>query len=109
MTVRTELGKIKSIEFGSGGYDGAMTGLSVELGGQGWGVNDFKGTWSTRSEHAKWTEADQAEIWVETVKLIRDLCEKAKVKNLSGLHGKPVEVTFEGNLLKSWRILEEVL
>lgn len=33
----------------------------------------------------------------------------AKVSSVSGLIGKPVEVTLEGNLFKDFRILTEVL
>jgi hypothetical protein len=33
----------------------------------------------------------------------------AKVNSVDELKGKPVEVTFDGNMLKEWRILTEVL
>jgi hypothetical protein len=33
----------------------------------------------------------------------------AKVNSVDRLKGVPVEATFDGNLLKEWRILTEVL
>ena len=38
-----------------------------------------------------------------------DLLEKAKVNNFYDLVGIPVEATIDGQSLKEWRILEEVL
>ena len=32
------LGKIESVSFGLGGYQGAMLGIHVTLGASGWGV-----------------------------------------------------------------------
>ena len=107
MTV--ELGKIRSIEFGRGGYDDAMTGLTISLGGEGWATSDFRGTWSHRPEYAEWTEETQIRLWGEAVKFLDELLVKAKVKTLSRLNGIPVEVTFEDQKLVKWRILEEVL
>jgi hypothetical protein len=109
MTEKTELGKIKSIEFGCGGYDDAMTGLTIFLGGDGWAVGDFKGTWTNRPNNAEWTEETQVRHWGEAVKFLRDLLKAAKVKSLSDLSGIPVEVTFDNHKLVSWRVLEEVL
>lgn len=106
---RIELGKIQSICFGYGGYQGAMLGVSVTLGGAGWGVSDHRGTWAERSEFAKWTVEDQMKIWADVCVWVRDLLKDAKVQSLDQLKGIPVEVTFEGNVLKSWRILKEVL
>lgn len=40
---------------------------------------------------------------------IATILEAAKVEKLSHLKGKPVEVTFEHNTLKDWRILEEAI
>jgi hypothetical protein len=37
------------------------------------------------------------------------ILESARVSDVSGLKGKPVEIVFENNQLKSWRILTEVL
>lgn len=104
------LAKIKDARFGYGGYDGAMFGLTLSFAGPGWGVGDFKGTWAEPpSEHAKWTVDDQTRIFAEAVRLLRDTLKAAKVRSVDQLVGIPIEVTFEGNLLRDWRILTEVL
>jgi hypothetical protein len=43
------------------------------------------------------------------MRYVSKLLKEAKVDSVDKLKGKPVEVTFEGNTLKSWRILTEVL
>ena len=105
------IGKIQGISFGFGGYDDAMIGVSVTLVSdkECWGVGDFKGTWATRSDGAEWTLADQTRIWGETVAWVRDLLRDAKKQELKDLVGTPVEVTFEDNTLKAWRVLTEVV
>lgn len=108
--MRKELGRIKSFDIGLGGYDGAMFGMSVSLGGTGWGVNDFDGTWTrTPDQHCQWTVEDQTKHWGEMCRRVADLMTKAKVKTCAEMVGIPVEITFTGNKLESWRILEEVL
>ena len=105
-----ELGKIKSVRFGFGGYQDAQFGLTVDMGGDGWGVGDFKGWWSSPpSSGAKWTEADRREGFSDLTLWLIDLMTQAKVHDVADLHGVPVEITFDGNLLKSWRVLSEVL
>lgn len=107
---RTELGRIQKIAFGFGGYQDAMIGLSITLGGQSWGVGDFKGAWGIdRSEYAKWTEEDRLRELGQACMFLRDLLRKAGKQTVDQLAGTPVEVTFEGNTLKSWRVLDEVL
>lgn len=109
----TKLGKITSISFGIGGYQDAMLGLNVSLGGDGWGVGDNRSFWSAAlvecSEYAKWTEEDRSARYAEIMRYVDDLLHKAKKNNVAELKGVPVEVIFEGNTLKSWRILTEVL
>lgn len=110
MTQRKELGRIQKATFGYGGYDDAMIGFAVELGGEGWGVGDFIGTWaSDPGVHAQWTPADQRRLWADAVVRLRDTLKAAKRKDVAALVGVPIEATFEGNLLKSWRVLTEVL
>lgn len=46
---------------------------------------------------------------LETIEYIVRTLEHAKVEKVSQLVGKPVEVTLEGNMFKSFRILTEVL
>lgn len=106
---RVELGKIKKLTVGIGGYQDAQLGVSVELGGSGWGVCDFFGTWATHTERCKWTPAEQRGILADTMLRIRDLLADANVATTDKLIGKPIEATFDGGILKSWRILKEVL
>jgi len=108
--IETKLGKIQSVKFGSGGYDDAMFGISFTLGGDSWGVGDFKGQWSGDPiRGAEWTKEDRQERFGEIMVWIMELMATAKVNDITRLAGIPVEVTFDGNTLKSWRILTEVL
>lgn len=108
-----KLGKITSVKFGHGGYQDACIGLSVGLGDGSWGVSDFKGTWDAelvkRSEYTKWTEEERTKGYDETIRFLSKLLKEAKVDTVDKLKNIPVEVTFDGTLLKEWRILTEVL
>ena len=110
-----KLGKIEKVSFGLGGYQEAMLGLSLTFYSEKdhWGVADFKGTWDYNiievTETTKWTEEDRSLLNIEMLKLISDLLKDAKVNSVDQLKGKPVECTFEGNKLVSWRILKEVI
>lgn len=107
---RTELGQIQKVAFGWGGYQDAMIGLSLTLGGKSWGVGDFKGAWGIdRSDYCKWTEEGRLRQLGEACMFLRDLLQKAKKQTVDELVGIPIEATFDGNILKSWRVLEEVL
>lgn len=107
------LGKITSVRFGHGGYQDAMLGLSITLGDGSWGVGDFKGNWDAElikhTEHTKWTEEDRSKGYDETMRFISKLLKEANVDTVDKLKDIPVEVTFDGNLLKEWRILTEVI
>lgn len=111
--MRTELGKIKSIRFGHGGYQDCGIGLSIELGGDAWGVGWWMGAWDPNlmghSEYYKWTESDRSNDMVAVVRKISDMLKEAKVTDITKLKGIPVSCTFEGQTLKDWRILTEVL
>lgn len=109
MTLETKLGKIVRCHFGFGGYDDAMFGASWTLGGSTWRVQDFWGTWSRWRDGCEWTVEDQAKEFVRTCYRIRDLLEASGKKSIEELSGVPIEAAFDGNLLKSWRILTEVL
>jgi hypothetical protein len=43
------------------------------------------------------------------MRYLSKLLKEAKVSSVYKLKGIPVEVTFDGNMLKEWRILKEVL
>lgn len=108
-----QLGKITHCEFGIGGYQDAMFGLSVTLEGKGFGISDFiSGGWSEIikiSEYTKWTEEDRSAQRVDMIKKVNQILIDANVDHISQLKGKPVEMEIEYNTLKSWRILTEVL
>jgi len=108
-----KLGKIEAVKFGVGGYQDAMLGIHVTLGNGSWGVGDSRANWDAEqikwSEHSKWTEEDRDVWYAEIMRYVSKLLQDAKVDSVDKLKGKPVEVTLDGNLLKEWRILTEVL
>jgi hypothetical protein len=108
-----KLGKIERVSFGYGGYQECMLGISVTLSNGSWGVGDFKGNWDAElikhTEHTKWTEEDRDKGYSDTMRFLSKLLKEAKVSSVDQLKGVPVEVTFDGMMLKEWRILTEVL
>jgi hypothetical protein len=109
---RIQLGKIKGIRVGFGGYQEAMLGISFDLGGEDWGVGDFDGAWGLSVKpdaNSKWNEHSRDEIFVNVMRRIDSLLREAKVSDVMDLVGIPIEVTFTDNVLESWRILKEVL
>ena len=108
-----KLGKIESVRFGHGGYQDSCLGLSVTLSASGWGVGDFKGGWDAElikhSEYSKWSEEDRDKSYSDTMRFLSKLLKEAKVSSVDQLKGIPVEVMFDGMMLKEWRILTEVL
>jgi hypothetical protein len=109
-----KLGKIDSIQFGVGGYNEAMFGCNFNFTFNGCcGCGDFiSGGWVntiTISEYTKWTEEDRSKSRLEMINRIETIMSDAKVDDITNLRGKPVELTFDGMTLKSWRILTEVL
>lgn len=107
-----KLGRIEKVSFGYGGYQDVQFGLQVTLGDGSWAVGSFNGGWSADiecTEHCKWTEADRDRAFSDTMRYVNGLLKDAKVKSVAELKDIPVEVEFDGNTLKSWRILTEVL
>lgn len=108
-----KLGKITSVCFGLGGYQDACIGLNVNFQGEGWGVGFNKTAWDKNliecTDRCKWSEVDRSEANDDIVRYVSDLLSDAKVSSVDKLKGIPVEVSFEGNTLKSWRVLTEVL
>ena len=110
--MREELGKIKKVTFGHGGYQDTMIGVRFDLGGESWGVSDFWGYWGAmieRSDSTQWTELERNILLGETTMKIYKLLVDAKVDSIEDLEGIPVRVKFEGMSLKSWEVLKEVL
>lgn len=93
--LRTQLGRITNAFYGLGGYNDAQLGLHLEFAGSGWGVFTTEGAFDPNL--------------VELTHLISKTLSEAKVTSIEKLKGTPVELTFDGNQLKSWRILTEVL
>lgn len=108
-----KLGKIERVQFGHGGYQECMLGLSVTLSDGSWSVQDFTGNWDAErikhTEHTQWTEEDRNKGYSDTMRFLSKLLKEAKVNGVDRLKGIPVECTFDGNMLKEWRILTEVL
>jgi hypothetical protein len=110
---RKELGRIQGFRWGMGGYQDAMFGATFTLGGSGWGVNDFWGAWAPGvvdpGEFTKWTEAERCGQLADATARLCRLMKEAGVNDSAKLVGTPIEITFDGNTLKSWRVLTEVL
>lgn len=107
-----KLGKILKVNFGYGGYQDVMFGLTVTLGMQETECCEFTGGWSTEisvDEYTKWTEADRDKKFAEVVRYCNELLKQAKKRDVYKLVGTPVEVEIDSNKLISWRILTEVL
>lgn len=70
----------------------------------------FGGTWESRSQYAKFSEEEWKESHLKSYFKLMVIMKDAKVKDIQGLVGKPVEITFDSkNALYSWRVLTEVL
>jgi hypothetical protein len=107
---RKTLGRIEKASFGWGGYQDAMIGLTVTLSGESWGVTDHRGMWGTeRGERTEWTEESRLSQLGDVCMWLRDILEAAKKTDVAQLAGTPIEATFDGNKLVSWRVLTEVL
>jgi hypothetical protein len=108
--MRKVLGKIEKAFFGMGGYQDAMIGIGFNLSGDGGMVHDFWGDWATKhSEGCQWTHAERITRLGEVSWRIRELLSDARVDTVERLAGKPIEITYDGMMLKSWRVLTEVL
>ena len=108
-----KLGKITKAKFGIGGYQDACIGLSVALDFNGSGVHDGRTAWDANkiecSDRCEWTEKDRSKEYDEIMRYLSDLLHAAKVDSVDHLVGIPVEATFNGMSLDSWRVLTEVL
>ena len=110
--MRTELGKISAVHFGHCGYNDAELGIGFTLSGDSIGVQDSRGFWDVgmiKSEGAEWNEAYRDDRYAKIMRYLSGLLKDAKVHTVADLKGIPVEMKFDGNLLKSWRMLKEVI
>jgi hypothetical protein len=110
---KKHLGKIDHVEFGLGGYQDAMFGLTLSFSFDGCGIGTFiSGGWNNSikvSEYTKWTEEDRNRQRAEMCEKVNQLLLDAKVNSVHQLGGKPVEITIENSTFKDFRILKEVL
>jgi hypothetical protein len=90
-----------------------MIGIHFTLASEGWGVGDSRANLDAEiiecSKNAQWDETDRDVWYSEIMRYVSKLLKDAKVDSVDKLKGKPVEVTLDGNTLKEWRILTEVL
>ena len=115
----TKLGKIKSAQFGIGGYQDAQAGFTFEVGGDGWGTIVSMGmVWAHLSKeealadkNIKWAHEDRLKCIGENGWTVIELMKAAKVSSLSKLVGIPVKVFFESENGRNqgFEILKEVL
>ena len=110
---RKKLGKINSVKIGACGYQEAMFGVVFDFslaGGTTVECTQLVGAWNTkRTEDCEWTEESRIEGIGNAFNELRLIMKTAKVDEVRKLEGIPIEATFEGNHLKNWRVLEEVL
>lgn len=108
-----KLGKIETVSFGHGGYQDACIGIHFTFSFNGTGCCTSKCAWDANmvdaSEYTKWTEEDRSKQYDEIVRYISSLLNDAKVNSIDKLKNIPIEAEFDGNALKDWRILTEVI
>lgn len=103
------LGKIAKVQFG---IQDSNFGLFLNFSGPGCGISAFVVTWGLAiepSQYSEWTENDRDAQLAELGRFVNRTLIDANVEDVADLAGIPVEVTIEGNLLKAWRILTEVI
>jgi hypothetical protein len=93
------IGKIDRARFGFCGCQNIGFGLYVHLSGPDWGVSAEVCAMPAQPDIAR----------AQTMTAIAEICRQAEAKGVDDLRGKPVEVTFENGVLKSWRILTEAI
>lgn len=105
MTEDRYLGKIADIDLRD--WDGQL-GIYINLHGSV-GTCTLLGGVPEWYERSSFTPTERIMILGRAVDEIYRHMKKAKVTRLQDLKNKPVEMIFENHVLKSWRILEEVL
>ena len=110
MAESKEIGVIKGASFGWSGYGESQVGLSVTISFGGCVVQSFDGFWGgERYKECKWSSEERRQHLGETVMRLAKILSDAKKAHVGELVGVPVEVTLDGYLLKSWRVLTEVI
>lgn len=105
------LGKIDFAEFGTVRDYPFLMGLQLGFKlGDGGGIMDGGKYCVNVSPECKWEyDGKREECITEMVEHVRSILNDARVNRVSGLVGKPVEVTINNNTFVDFRILKEVL
>lgn len=107
---RKVLGKIKSAEFGRISDYPMYMGLVLEFTFDGdCHVGDGGKFMTNMSKDCKWSAEERRLAIEERMDAVYKLLSDAKVRTVSQLKNKPVEITLESKTFKDFRILTEVL
>lgn len=108
-----KLGKISDFKFGFVGYQDAHFGLSLSFEGEGWGCSTcITSGWNDSikvNKNMSWSEDDRSNLKIQLVTKINKLLKDAKVQCITQLKNIPVELEFENQQIKDFRVLTEVL
>lgn len=103
------LGKIDFAEFGKVADYPFLIGLQLGFSMGGSGVMDGGKYTVNISKDCKWENAERTQTIVEKMEFVNKILSDAKVRYVSDLIGKPVEVILDRNMFYDFRILTEVL
>lgn len=104
------IGKITHVEFGFGGYQDVQFGITISVNTIDGCATTGKWMWVNEPDkHTKWTVDDQNKMYAEIMRYVIQLMQDAKVSRVEALRGKPIEATWNGNMLQEIRILTEVV
>ena len=103
------LGKITFAEFGKVRDYPFLIGLQLGFEMTCGHITDGGKYTVNISKECKWQESERTEVITAVVEHVDKILTDAKVRYVSELKNKPVEVTVEGNVFKDFRILTEVL
>lgn len=109
MALKKLLGKISSAQFGTIPDCPYLMGLQLTFHFDGSGIGDGGRYTENISEHCLFTNTTRADAITAMIDKVADILKAANVNYVSELVNVPVEVTLEGNIFKSFRILTEVL
>ena len=101
--LKKKLGRIADVKVGFCGYQDSMIGIAFRFEGKDWSVAD---SWCGQADGLG---ARDPEFLAGVFLRIATLLREAKVKDVAELHNIPVEVTFDGTIIRCWRVLDEVL
>lgn len=103
-----KLGKIKKAEWGRLYDRNFMYGLHLTFEGAGWLVASPSHLLNMHPD-CKWSKEEKLNALFELNEFVYKTLGEAKVDTVDQLKNIPVEVTFDGMIFKSFRILAEVL